>query len=553
MPAASRRLGRYNLLEPLAQGGMGAIHLAASGGLGEFHKLLVIKELRPDLSRSPGFVDMFLAEAKLAARLNHPNIVQTLEAGQDGQRYFIAMEFLDGQPLHQLLRRMKDGPPIPLALRLLILCEVLSGLHYAHELRDYNDTPLQIVHRDVSPPNVFLTYHGQVKIVDFGIAKAVDSEHRTEAGVFKGKFSYAAPEQVSGRRVDRRCDVFAVGVILWELLAERRFATGLPTKAALEARLNGSERRILAVAPDTDPALAAICDRALHVDVEQRYPSAEAFRADLEQYLATHGERPQPAQLGALIRERFAVERETSHRLIQTRMHDKALRDDHVHSGVRALTANPTRSARPSFPDDSGLGDPADPLRAYANGVSNTSAAAMTTAARRYGRKKASQRLWRALLGVAATATFVAVYLWVRAELTPSDRKVAQLHASPPPVAVAPAPMLAPTHEPEPLAAPTVRDPQNAQRAKPPASIKARSFGSTQKTARLRAAAAPTAPPSAAGETSHDNDTHAAPHRTQAPEALAQPTGAQPQLGDDLRFRRNERKARPIEVEDPFR
>ena len=172
---AGQQLGRYRLVTTLGQGGMGTIWLAVAGGLGGFRKLLVVKELRWDLTRNPRFVEMFLDEAKLAARLNHPNVVQTLEAGQEDQRYFLSMEFLDGQPLSEVLLRATLDPLISLGVRLRILCGALAGLHYAHELRDYDGTTLSIVHRDVSPQNVFVTYDGQVKVVDFGIAKAADA------------------------------------------------------------------------------------------------------------------------------------------------------------------------------------------------------------------------------------------------------------------------------------------------------------------------------------------------------------------------------------------
>src|SRR5690606_1561810 len=144
------------LLTTLGQGGMGAIHLAVMSGMGEFRKLVVVKELRRDLATNPEFVKLFLSEAKLAGRLNHPNIVQTIEAGQSGERYYLAMEFLDGQPFHQMVQSCQIEPLIPLRLRLQIIRDVLSGLHYAHELRDYANTPVNIVHFDVSPPNVFV-------------------------------------------------------------------------------------------------------------------------------------------------------------------------------------------------------------------------------------------------------------------------------------------------------------------------------------------------------------------------------------------------------------
>ncbi|HKU39554.1 MAG TPA: serine/threonine-protein kinase [Polyangiales bacterium] len=311
------RLGRYVLLEPLGHGGMSTLHLAVAAGLGEFRKLVVLKELRSDLARNLACVDMFMSEAKLAARMNHPNIVQSIEAGQDGERFFLALEFLDGQPLNEVLKLAAAEPDLPLHFLLHALCETLAGLHYAHELRDFDDQPLQVVHRDVSPHNVFVTYHGEVKLLDFGVAKAADIEPSTGTGVFKGKFSYASPEQVRCAPVDRRADVFAVGVMLWEVLSKRRFARGPVTQAGIEARLAGAEPRIARVAPDVPAELARICDRAIHVDPDERYPTADAFRTELASYVVARGGLVQASQAASWMREKFASERAQRHRAIR--------------------------------------------------------------------------------------------------------------------------------------------------------------------------------------------------------------------------------------------
>jgi serine/threonine protein kinase len=305
-PLDGDHLGRYRLVAQLGHGGMGTIHLAVTSGLGEFRKLLVVKELQRDLAMNDKFVEMFMSEAKLAARLSHPNIVQTVEAGEEDGRYFISMEFLDGQPLTELLKRQSVEPAVSLGTRLQILSDVLTGLQYAHELCDFDGTPFEIVHRDVNPHNVFVTYHGEVKLVDFGIAKAVDIESLTTAGVFKGKFAYAAPEQVRGEPVDQRSDLFAVGVMLWEAVANRRFAPGLPTRLSLDRRLQGLEPRIRDVAPEIDPALAEISDRALAVDRRDRYATAHEFRTALQRYLLVSGEAPTES-LGSLMCSKFAA------------------------------------------------------------------------------------------------------------------------------------------------------------------------------------------------------------------------------------------------------
>jgi serine/threonine protein kinase len=320
-------LGRYHLLATLGQGGMGTIHLAVAGGLGDFRKLLVVKQLRQDLASDHRFVAMFMNEAQLAARLNHPNVVQTLEAGREGDRYFLSMEFLDGQPLSAILRQPEKTSGVPLGMRLQILCDALAGLHYAHELTEYDGTKLQIVHRDVSPQNIFVTYDGQVKVVDFGIAKAIVTDTATTGKHFKGKFGYAAPEQVRGAAVDSRTDVFAVGVILWEAVTSRRFAEGKPTRASVQARLAGLESRLTPAMPDVDPLLAEICDRALSVDPERRFATAEEFRTALAKYLIVSGQQVDTATMRHVMCAKFADERKAIHRLI----------DDHIKQSDGAI------------------------------------------------------------------------------------------------------------------------------------------------------------------------------------------------------------------------
>jgi len=314
------QLGKYRLVATLGQGGMGTVYLAFASGLGEFRKLLVVKELRQDLLSKDMSVAMFIDEARLAARLDHPNVVQTFEADQDQGRYFLAMEYLDGQPLSALIERLRTRGGLPLGLHVHVLCEMLLGLHYAHELRDYDGSPLHVVHRDVSPQNVFITYHGQVKVVDFGVAKARNASTLTTPGVFKGKFAYAAPEQASGRPVDARADLFAVGVMLWEAISGQRFSDLMPTPEAFKARLAGREPRIHEVAPDTEPLLADICNRALALDPEQRFTSAEAFRHELQDYLLLTGQRVESAELAGLMREVFAAERVSMHQVIERAM-----------------------------------------------------------------------------------------------------------------------------------------------------------------------------------------------------------------------------------------
>ena len=193
------QVGRYRLIAELAHGGMGDVYLAVAQGAGGFSKLMVIKMLRPALAEDEQFLTMFLEEARLAARLNHPNVVQTVEVGNEGRKYFLAMEYLEGQSLQRLRTRVAKEHPFPLGPHLRILVEALNGLHYAHELVDIDGRALDLVHRDATPHNIFVTYDGQVKVVDFGIAKAMDSSLETRTGELKGKIAYMPPEQASAQ------------------------------------------------------------------------------------------------------------------------------------------------------------------------------------------------------------------------------------------------------------------------------------------------------------------------------------------------------------------
>jgi eukaryotic-like serine/threonine-protein kinase len=208
-------LGSYRLLAPLGQGGMAAVHLAVKRGPAGFNKLVVVKQILPKYATEPEMVSMFLDEARLAARLNHPNLVQTNEVGVAGGQHFLAMEYLDGQPLNRILQRLSAHDGLPLAVHLQVIAEILGGLHHAHELADYDGSSLGVVHGDVNPQNVFVTYDGLVKVIDFGVATARTALTKARPGIIKGKPSYMSPEQLTAERLDRRADIFAVGVMLW--------------------------------------------------------------------------------------------------------------------------------------------------------------------------------------------------------------------------------------------------------------------------------------------------------------------------------------------------
>jgi eukaryotic-like serine/threonine-protein kinase len=272
-------LGGYRIVADLGRGGMGDVFLAVKRGPDAFEKLVVLKTLKSELSRDASCVAMFLDEARLTARLNHPHIAQTNEAGAEDNTRYISMEYLDGQPLHTV-RRVAQGHKDLRAVELRILLEMLRALGYAHAFRGDDGECLGIVHRDATPHNMFVTYEGIAKLVDFGIAKTRLAVDETATGVLKGKLRYVSPEQALGGKVDRRSDLFTIGVVLWEALCGERFADGLGDGQFLQRLLAGD------VPPIADGAvpenMRAVCMQALARNPEDRFQTAEDFHDALE-------------------------------------------------------------------------------------------------------------------------------------------------------------------------------------------------------------------------------------------------------------------------------
>jgi len=308
-PGASNERRTYRRIAELGRGGMATVHLAAMQGSHGVTKLVVVKELRPELAVNDEFVVMFFDEARLAARLNHPNIVQSYEVGEENGRQFIVMEYLEGQPLHRVWNKLQAAGAMTLAVNLQVIHDVLAGLEYAHELADFNGSHLKIVHRDVSPHNVFVTYTGDVKVVDFGIAKAADSSTQTRVGTLKGKLTYMPPEQAMGEPVDRRADLFAAGVLLWESSAGRRLWQGLNDGAIMRALMTGEIPSLLSVNPQLPPRLDEIVSKALAPKRDNRYATAREFQADVEALMHEIGARPSRRELGVLVSDLFADDR----------------------------------------------------------------------------------------------------------------------------------------------------------------------------------------------------------------------------------------------------
>jgi eukaryotic-like serine/threonine-protein kinase len=305
-----KRLGKYEILALLALGGTAEIYLARIGGAAGFEKYVVVKCLHDHLADDAEFVKMFLDEARLAAHLDHSNIVQTMELGEHEHRYYMVMEFLAGLSLAMMVRRAGErlpGGKIPVPLVLNMIAQACAGLHYAHE-RTVNGKPLNVVHRDISPQNLVVSFEGVVKLVDFGIAKAELRETRTQSGTIKGKFAYMSPEQCVANNVDRRTDVFALGVIAHELLTGRRlFKKASPYEtyqAVIECAVEPPSR----VNPELDPALDPLIMRAVAKDKLQRYATAEELGDALAGYLHQRGISSGPGDVSRFFESSFAME-----------------------------------------------------------------------------------------------------------------------------------------------------------------------------------------------------------------------------------------------------
>jgi len=298
---------RYQLLGYLASGGMAELYFARVVGLAGFERHVVLKRIVAHHARDPEFVAMFLDEARLAAQLHHPNIAQVFDIGRMVDSYFFTMEYIHGESARALFRRcVAQQRTMPLHLVLTVVAGAAAGLHYAHEKRSPDEVPLAIVHRDVSPSNVMIGFDGAVKVVDFGIARAVTRSVETRSGVVRGKLGYMAPEQCKGEPLDRRCDVFALGIMLFELATMTRLYEAESEHGIIEA-LASEAPRPSARRPELPAALDAIVARALARRREDRYPTAAELILDLEQLAAQERRTMSPLALGAFMRDVFGA------------------------------------------------------------------------------------------------------------------------------------------------------------------------------------------------------------------------------------------------------
>jgi serine/threonine-protein kinase len=449
MTSLSATLSKYRLLARLGSGGMAEVYLVLNEKPGGFNKLQVLKIMRSDFTEleRPEFLQMFRDEAKLAARLNHPNIVQSFEVDTDAGQPFIAMEFLEGQPLHRVQQRSRHlGGGFSLEMELFVLCQVLEGLEYAHTLRDYAGNPLHIVHRDVSPQNVFITYSGQTKLVDFGVAKTLESS-KTRAGVVKGKVAYMPPEQVSSGPIDHRADLFSVGVLLWEAIAKQPMHAELSVFEALSRLVRGQLPKLRDIVPSVDPELERIVEHALELEPDARYQDADSFRGDLLTYLDKHS-RVRARDVGQAVAQLFETERAELSEIIR--------RATSGEPPPREELPRPFSITRRLPRDETPASDPTEPAPAALGGGLSSQPSAATSA------PEPRVKAWIAsAAGLAVIALIVGVAVFGSREAETKQASASD-PAPPPSAASAPEQPPAPEPAPAPISVAIEVEPKNA-------------------------------------------------------------------------------------------
>jgi len=303
------RLGSYEILRKLARGGMAELFLARTVGPENFEKLVVLKKILPNFAENPKFVRLFLDEARLAATLDHPHIAHVYDMGKVDAHYFFTMEYIHGQDVRSTLRRTaRFEQKFPIEHTVLIVHAVAAALHYAHERRKPDGSLLDIVHRDVSPSNILISYDGAIKLVDFGVAKAATSSVKTRTGTLKGKIAYMSPEQAKGSTVDRRSDVFALGIVLWEMITTQRLFKGDNDLATIQLIINSTPQPPRELRPACPEELERLTLKALSNDPDTRYQTAEELQLDLEELARELRLKQSVIALRAHMQELFADE-----------------------------------------------------------------------------------------------------------------------------------------------------------------------------------------------------------------------------------------------------
>ncbi|MFZ5442559.1 MAG: serine/threonine-protein kinase, partial [Myxococcota bacterium] len=351
-PFRPQAFGRYTLLLPLSTGGMGEIFLAQLQGAHGFDKLCVIKKILPQLAEDRDFVARFVDEARTLVKLSHGNIAQVLDMGVNDGAPFIALEFVDGKDLRRVVARMRErNLPLPLSFVLVVMTRVLDALAYAHRKRSDDDRELNLVHRDVSPQNVLISYEGEVKIIDFGLAKSTMSLAKTNPSIVLGKFMYMSPEQARHKAVDRRSDLYAAGLCLWELVTGKNPFDDVPPGELMGRVANPSIPSLNSVDPLCPLSLSDVVAKALAVDPAQRFQTAEEFRAKLQLILQEIDPHAGAETASRFMRDAFASEYAAERRMLTTvKEQARALQpdEDFTHEHEETAEGMPSPFSRPT-------------------------------------------------------------------------------------------------------------------------------------------------------------------------------------------------------------
>lgn len=365
---------RYRVVDRLEAGGMAEVFRGEALSVQGFKKQVAIKRVLPHLAQNKSFISMFLDEARLGARLNHANIVTVFDIGAADNTYFIVMEFVDGCNLKAVIEHFRQmGRRLPVKESVYMCMETCRGLSYAHEVVGDEGEPLDIVHRDISPPNILLSKRGEIKVTDFGLAKSIGQLEKTDPGVVKGKFSYLAPEAALGGDVDARADIFALGIVLWEMLAGRRLFLGETDYQTVKLVQQANIPSLQRLNPEVDDDLERVLMRSLAKDPADRYQSAREFGDALAGYLFSHQLKVTSYDIANLVKE--VVEQRKSKvnkpqeasiidRLIQeellrfTSLDDISETSDPLAAGVQPLSPEDVAGAQPL--DPLGFENPAD-------------------------------------------------------------------------------------------------------------------------------------------------------------------------------------------------
>ncbi len=321
---------KYRVIRKIDSGGMAEVFLGEAESLEGFKKRVAIKRVLPHLVENRKFLAMFLDEARLSIRFNHANVVQTFDIGRSGNTYFVVMEYIDGTNLKSVMEDLRRrGEKIPVELAVFIGIEICRGLAYAHGFCDQSGKPLEIVHRDVSPPNILLSRQGEVKIVDFGLAKATSQLETTDPGVVKGKFAYLSPESARALPVDHRADIFACGIILYEILTSKRLFLGENDVQTVELVRHAQIPSIASYNPDVPESLETIVRKALAADPQDRFQGCNELAETLAGFLFEYGRRVTSFDLQRLV-EKVATEEEKK-KVIRPSIIDQLIQDEMSH------------------------------------------------------------------------------------------------------------------------------------------------------------------------------------------------------------------------------